>query len=121
MDDLNEATYLDIEEAIENLDIARLNRLLEENAQIDLNEMRYGGWTLLDEAIDTEVDYHQSHEVDGPIDFRMSAALISQGADPYRTHGGGRTSADLAAELRHAGLIGHLSKLRHESSKPTQS
>lgn len=96
-----EDLYLDIDNAIENLDADKLEHLLSVNPSIDVNVQRFAGWTLLNGAIDAEVDVHENMGWTGLPQPVVSLLLIAYGADPTQKHRDGWDSIDLARKLKH--------------------
>ncbi|MBO3751162.1 ankyrin repeat domain-containing protein [Streptosporangiaceae bacterium NEAU-GS5] len=78
--------------AVENKDLPRLRRLLDDG--VDVEEVD-GGLTLLQHAIDVELDEHiQTGE---PLHVDVTAYLLARGADPLASPGGGAPPAGAAS------------------------
>lgn len=82
-------------EAVENEDLPRLRELLD--GGVDVEEVD-GGLTLLQHAIDVELDGHI--QTGGPLHVDVTAYLLARGADPLASPiGGGAASALQMAQL----------------------
>lgn len=85
-------------EAVENEDLLRLRDLLDAGADIEEVD---GGLTLLQHAIDVEVDGHT--QTGEPLHVDVTAFLLARGADPMAS-----PSGDGAGSALHmARLSGH--------------
>lgn len=82
-------------EAVENEDLPRLCELL--NGGVDIEEID-GGLTLLQHAIDIEIDGHA--QTGEPLHVDMTAYLLARGADPLASPDGTAGSALHMAQLR---------------------
>lgn len=82
-------------EAVENEDLPKLRELLDGGADIEEVD---GGLTLLQHAIDIEMDGHT--QTGDPLHVDVTAYLLARGADPLRSAtGGGAGSALHMAKL----------------------
>ncbi|MEW1639104.1 ankyrin repeat domain-containing protein [Streptomyces sp. NPDC093801] len=70
-------------EAVEHKDLPRLRELLDAGHDVEDDG---DGWTLLQHAIDVEIDGH--HQSGQPLHADVTALLPARGADPLRSTGG---------------------------------
>ncbi|MEU0077659.1 ankyrin repeat domain-containing protein [Micromonospora tulbaghiae] len=85
-------------QAVEDEDLPRLREYLD--GGVDVEEVD-GGLTLLQHAIDVEIDGHV--QTGGPLHVDVTAYLLARGADPYTSPVGGSG----ASALHMAQLGGH--------------
>jgi uncharacterized protein len=82
--------------AVEMEDLDAIRALLDSGGDVEEEE---GGWSLLQHAIDVEVD--GSTQTGDALHVDVTAYLLARGADPTRRSGGGRgTSAEHMALWR---------------------
>lgn len=84
--------------AVENEDLPRLRELLD--GGVDVEEID-GGLTLLQHAVDVEIDAHT--QAGDPLHVDVTAYLLARGADPLASPVGG----GLGSALHMALLRGH--------------
>jgi hypothetical protein len=84
--------------AVENEDLPRLRELLD--GGVDVEEID-GGLTLLQHAVDVEIDGHT--QTGDPLHVDVTAYLLARGADPLASPVGGR----VGSALHMARLRGH--------------
>ena len=83
-------------DAVEHEDLPRLRTLLDEGADV---EEVHGGLTLLQHAVDVEIDAHT--QTGEPLHVDLTAYLLARGADPLASPApGGAGSALHTARLR---------------------
>ena len=83
-------------EAVEDEDLIRLRELLDAGADVEEID---GGLTLLQHAIDVEVDGHT--QTGHPLHVDVTAYLLARGADPLLTPGGGASALQMAQVSGH--------------------
>jgi hypothetical protein len=76
--------------AVENQDLPRLRELLDDGADVEEVD---GGLTLLQHAIDIELDGHT--QTGEPLHVDVTAYLLARGADPLATSAGGSAGSAL--------------------------
>lgn len=91
--------------AVENLDPDELVSALRHAPDLDVNVPGFGGWTLLNYAIDSEVSVPQGLGQAEPYPAVVSLVLLNAGADPLQRHPEGWTSVDLAVRLSHSEFL----------------